>query len=37
MTAHAALYLSMANPAGGRRSVDLTGLGSAFGQDHGSS
>jgi hypothetical protein len=24
---------SMVDPAGGRRSVDLTGLGSAFGQD----
>jgi adenylate kinase len=28
---------SMVDPAGGRRSVDLTGLGSAFGQDHDSS
>jgi|HubBroStandDraft_1064217.scaffolds.fasta_scaffold221700_1 adenylate kinase len=27
---------SMIDPAGGRRSVDLTGLGSAFGQDQDS-
>jgi hypothetical protein len=27
---------SMVDPASGRRSVDLTGLGSACGQDHNS-